>query len=120
MDFMETLSYPLKDIKKRVIGGLLVFPGMILLLIPAIIAMGYTVKAAGDTVRGKNEMPEFDNWEYFLMKGLGYVLINISYALIICILFVPAVILFIVGGENTALMLAGILLAVVAISTLKI
>ena len=115
MDFMETLSYPLKDIKKLVIGGLLVFPGMILLLIPAIIALGYVIKAAGDTVRGKNELPEFDNWGYFLMKGLGYFLINISYVLIACILFVPAIILFIAGGENTALVLAGILLAVVAI-----
>jgi len=85
MDFMEPISYPLKDLKKLLIGGLLIFPGMLLLLIPMIIAEGYTIKAAGDTVRHKDELPEFDDWGYFLMKGLGAFGICIIYGIIICI-----------------------------------
>jgi len=57
MDFTEPFSYPLKDLKKLVIGGLVVFPGMFLLLIPLIMAYGYMIKAAGDTVRGKKNFP---------------------------------------------------------------
>ncbi len=101
MDFMEPISYPLKDLKKLIIGGLLVFPGMILLLIPLLIAIGYSIKVAGDTVRGRDELPEFDDWGYFLMKGLGYALVVIVYTIIIYIIIAIPFLLLYLGGVFT-------------------
>lgn len=94
MDFAEPLSYPLKDLKKLVIGGLMVFPGMLLLLIPLIMSWGYMIKVAGDTVKGKNELPEFNDWGYFLTKGLGTILIYTLYGLFAIIITLPATILY--------------------------
>jgi len=124
MDFTEPISYPLKDLKKLLIGGLLIFPGVILLLIPAIIAMGYTIKAAGDTVRGKDELPEFDDWGYFLMKGFGYFGIGLVY----CIIgMMPAVLIlgivfwqlgvFSLDGTtgNIAVIILGIIIGIIAV-----
>ncbi len=113
MDFIEPLKYPLKDLKKLVIGGLLIFPGMILLLIPLLMAIGYSIKAAGDTVRGKDELPEFDDWGYFLKKGLGYIGVNIVYGIIICVPLILVIILSltlidVIGEENIALMILGV------------
>ena len=113
MDFIEPLTYPLKDLKKLVIGGLLIFPGMILLLIPFLMAIGYSIKAAGDTVRGKDELPEFDDWGYFLKKGLGYIGVNIVYGIIICVPLILVIILSltlidVIGEENIALMILGV------------
>ncbi len=113
MDFIEPLKYPLKDLKKLVIGGLLIFPGMILLLIPFLMAIGYSIKAAGDTVRGKDELPEFDDWGYFLKKGLGYIGVNIVYGIIICVPLILVIILSltlidVIGEENIALMILGV------------
>ncbi len=113
MDFIEPLTYPLKDLKKLVIGGLLIFPGMILLLIPFLMAIGYSIKAAGDTVRGKDELPEFDDWGYFLKKGLGYIGVDIVYGLIICVPLILVIILYltlidVIGEENIALMILGV------------
>ena len=113
MDFTEPISYPLKDLKKLIIGGLLFFPGLFLLLIPAIIALGYTIKVAGDTVRGKNQLPEFDEWEYFLIKGIGYIAINFLYICVMFLLSVPAMILyFTVVEESTLFFVLGIILGI--------
>ena len=72
-------SYASQNQKKLIIGGLLLFPGTVLLL-PLIIIMGYLVKVAGDSVRGKDELPEFDDWaSYLFMKGLGHFAILIVY-----------------------------------------
>ncbi|CEG14031.1 conserved membrane hypothetical protein [groundwater metagenome] len=116
MDFVEPLVYPLKDIKKLVLGGLMILPGMFLLLIPLIIASGYSIRVAGDTVRGKNDLPEFDRWWALFIKGLGSVLIYIVYFLLfIIILFLPAILYFVIGGvsHNTALM--GIIFLIIMI-----
>ncbi len=82
MDFIEPLKYPLKDIKKLVVGGLMVLPGIFLLLIPFIIASGYFIRVAESTIKGQNEPPEFDNWKNLFVKGLGFILICIVYTII--------------------------------------
>lgn len=117
MDFGEPLGYPLKDIKKLVLGGLMILPGMFLLLIPLIMASGYIIRVAGDTVRGKNEFPEFDRWWALFIKGLGSVLIGIIYLLIVIILFLPAILCFVIGGgsHNTAIMILGIIFLIIYI-----
>jgi len=116
VDFAEPIKYPFKDLKKLLIGGLLNFPGMILLLIPAIIATGYTIKAARDTVRGGDELPEFDNWSYFLIKGFGYFVINIAYMIILYATFIPAIALYFIGGsENVVFMILSTILGIAAL-----
>ena len=118
MDFVEPITYPLKDLKKLIIGGLLIFPGIILLLIPYLMAIGYSIKVAGETVRGKDELPEYDDWNYFLMKGLGYIGIDIVYGIIMIVAFIPAMILFIAGTageENTVLIILAVILGIIAL-----
>ncbi len=95
MNFGEPFGYPLNGIKKLVLGGLMMFPGVYLLLIPAIIAGGYLIRVAGDTVSGKNELPEFDNWGNLFVKGIGSILISIIYGLLMIILLLPAILCFI-------------------------
>ncbi|CEG12953.1 membrane hypothetical protein [groundwater metagenome] len=117
MDFVEPLVYPLKDIKKLVLGGLMILPGMFLLLIPLIMESGYIIRVAGDTIRGKNDLPEFDRWWALFIKGLGSVLIDIVYLLMVIVLFLPAILCFVIGGGsyNTAIMVFSIIFLIIMI-----
>ncbi len=126
MDFGEPFKYPLKDLKKLLIGGLMILPGMFLLLIPAIIAGGYLIRVTGDTVRGKNELPEFDNWGNLFIKGLSSILISIVYVLLMIILLLPAILCFVFAfptpsyyiysyGPNIVLILLAIIFFIIAL-----
>jgi hypothetical protein len=61
-------------------------------------------------------MPEFDNWRYFLMKGLGYIGIDILYTIIIYAMFIPAAAAYFIGGsENTAFIVLSAIFALIAV-----
>ncbi len=122
MDFIEPFTYPFKDLKKLIIGGMLIFPGsflpyilgllisiilynwstdatvlvpigMFLLFISFIFLGGYVVKVAGDTVWNKNELPGFDPID-LILKGFGNLLLYIIYSIILLLLLSPFLILF--------------------------
>ena len=100
---LETaVRYPMaKDdwIKTLVIGGVLVLFSF--LIIPAIAAYGYLITAIRDSLEGKPEPPEFEDWGALLRKGvLGWV-IGIVY------MIVPLIVTAVLVGGSIAAMASG-------------
>ena len=113
MDFIEPIKYPLRDIRKLIVGGLLIFPG-ILLLIPCFIISGYMIKVAGETVKGKDALPGFDDPIYLIKKGLGSFAISVVYSIIMLVAFIPCILLFIAAAKvNSWMALLFILLGMI-------
>jgi len=93
------------------------FPGMFLLLIPLIIALGYGIRVAGETVKGNDNLPEFNRWRNLFIKGLGGILINVVYTVFVILLLLPAIICFMVNDitYNPAITILGFILLLIVI-----
>lgn len=77
--FVDSLSYPFKDLKKVSILFVLFLGGF--LLIPIIIAYGYLLRIIEHSLKGEKELPEFNNLEDLLTKGIKYLFVSIIYGI---------------------------------------
>ena len=77
--FVDSLRYPFTDIKK-LLTLFLFFLGSIV-IIPGIMANGYLLRIIEHTFKGSNELPDFDNKNELLGKGLELIIVNIIYSI---------------------------------------
>lgn len=95
----DALHYPFDrddSVKNILIGGLLIFPGMLLLYIPALISYGYVFRSFGTAARGE-EPPEFTDYGGMLVDGLKLAVVGFIYAII------PLVVFFAFGAGGALL-----------------
>lgn len=119
--FEDSITYPLRGswLKRTVIGGLLVFPGALLIL-PAVVVFGYYIRTLRESVAGIDDPPELADWGGLFVDGLKGIVVALVYAGVPMVLWFVAVIGFagtgaLVGGEEGAaiagaLSLVGLLL----------
>lgn len=83
----DGLSYPLRDewFGRILIGGILSY--LSFLVIPVILINGYVLRVLKDTVDGKETPPEFTDWEWLFVKGVGSFVIVLAYAIIPVVLY---------------------------------
>ncbi|MBN2251885.1 MAG: DUF4013 domain-containing protein [Candidatus Altiarchaeota archaeon] len=89
MYVVESLKYPLKDVKALIIGSLVALFSM--LVIPAFFLKGYLIRIMGATVRKEDKVPEWKNWGELFMKGLGYLAISLVYVIILLVILLPPI-----------------------------
>ena len=77
--FVDSLRYPFTDIKK-LLTLFLFFLGSIV-IIPGIMANGYLLRIIEHTFKGSNELPDFDNKNELLGKGLELIVVNLIYSI---------------------------------------
>ena len=77
--FVDSLRYPFTDIKK-LLTLFLFFLGSIV-IIPGIMANGYMLRIIEHTFKGSNELPDFDNKNELLGKGLELIVVNLIYSI---------------------------------------
>ena len=77
--FVDSLRYPFTDIKK-LLTLLLFFLGSVV-IIPGIMANGYLLRIIENTFKGSNELPDFDNKNELLGKGLELIVVNLIYSI---------------------------------------
>ncbi|PKL67131.1 MAG: hypothetical protein CVV28_06910 [Methanobacteriales archaeon HGW-Methanobacteriales-1] len=77
--FVDSLRYPFTDIKK-ILTLFLFFLGSVV-IIPGIMANGYLLRIIEHTFEGSNELPDFDNKNELLGKGLELIVVNIIYSI---------------------------------------
>ena len=77
--FVDSLRYPFTDIKK-LLTLLLFFLGSVV-IIPGIMANGYLLRIIEHTFKGSNELPDFDNKNELLGKGLELIVVNLIYSI---------------------------------------
>ncbi|ODS37494.1 MAG: hypothetical protein A7316_09325 [Candidatus Altiarchaeales archaeon WOR_SM1_86-2] len=87
--------------KRLIVGGLLLIPGMYLLLIPSIFVIGYCYRSMQETIRGNDTPPDFNEWGDLFKKGIGLIGVGIMYTLSIWITLVG---LSYVSGEFSTLL----------------
>jgi hypothetical protein len=93
--FVDSLRYPFTDIKK-LLTLFLFFLGSVV-IIPGIMANGYLLRIIENTFKGSNELPDFDNKNELLGKGLELIVVNIIYS-------IPAyVLLFVIPSQISIL-----------------
>lgn len=88
MTFEESVNYPRQGpdpLRTILIGGILSLLGF--LLIPAILVLGYLMRALGHSIDGAEEPPQFDDWGELLVTGLEALAISIVYLVIPAIVF---------------------------------
>ena len=75
-DYGLAIKRPFQDVKKLIIG-------CFLSIIPLVnlIATGYVLKAAKNTLNKKNELPEWEGWSNLFISGLSAAVIGLIYAL---------------------------------------
>lgn len=79
----EGLSYPFRGedgIVRVVIGGVLNLLSM--LIIPAILLLGYYVRVLRETALENEEPPKFDDWGTMLVGGIQAIIISIVYGIV--------------------------------------
>lgn len=85
---INSLKYPISDIKKMLIGGLFYLVSCILLAIPA---YGYATRAISELVEGSNKMPEYNGWVRMFIDGVKVWILMLIYILIMMVItFIPA------------------------------
>ena len=92
MTFEEAINYPRNRedaIRTILIGGVLSLLGV--LLVPAVIVLGYLMRALRLSIEGETEPPEFDEWGDLLVEGIKAIAIAIVYFLIPTIVFAVSV-----------------------------
>ncbi|MBI5390364.1 DUF4013 domain-containing protein [Candidatus Woesearchaeota archaeon] len=103
VDFGKALTRPFSDWKKFGIGFLM-FVIPIVNIITQFFAWGYITKAMQNTLKGKNELPEWDDWGDLIVKGLLFFVVSLVY-------LVPAIIIaFVVMGSWMMGMLSSVAL----------
>ena len=119
----DGLSYPLRGdwIERVLIGGVLGLLSM--LLLPAIVVLGYLVRVLETTVEGAEDPPEFEDWGDLLVKGLFGTVITVAYTFVPVLAYLIVVFLVIgaggaVGGDAGALV--GVLGALLALAFLPV
>ncbi|MBS3168031.1 DUF4013 domain-containing protein [Candidatus Woesearchaeota archaeon] len=85
MDIVESIKRPFSDIKKWIIGCLL-------MIIPIVnlFSLGYILESARLSLGKKRDLPEWDNWGNLFIAGLLNTVIGFIYLLIPGILLVIA------------------------------
>lgn len=79
----EGISYPFKGdsaLGRIVVGSLLVLGSV--LVVPAILFFGYTVRVLGEAARGNEEPPEFDEWGEMLVTGVKGIAVTLVYGIV--------------------------------------
>ena len=75
-DYGMAIKRPFQDVKKLIIGCFLnIIP------IVNLIATGYVLKAAKNTLNKKNELPEWEDWSNLFISGLSAAVVGLIYAL---------------------------------------
>jgi len=73
----DSLKFPFSDLKRLLILGILMATGI--LIIPAILAYGYTLRIIEYSFNGSNELPPFNDWLDMFVDGLKYIIVRIIY-----------------------------------------
>ena len=95
--FKDSISFPFTDIKKF-LKVFLFYLGCFL-IIPGLIALGYSLRIIQSTIIGSDELPDFDEYGQLISDGLSYVGASIIYQIpIYAIVFL----LFFSGNTNFA------------------
>jgi hypothetical protein len=77
--FADSISFPFSNIKRfLILGVILLFSPLIL---PTILAQGYTIRIIRSTSQSHREMPEFKNWIDMFIDGLKYFVVNLIYSI---------------------------------------
>ena len=75
-DYGVAIKRPFQDVKKLIIGSFLnIIP------IVNLIATGYVLQAAKNTMNKKNELPEWEDWVNLFITGISAAAIGLIYAL---------------------------------------
>jgi Protein of unknown function (DUF4013) len=77
--FVDSLSYPFKDLKKVLILFVL-FLGSFL-LIPIIIGYGYLLRIIEHSLKGEKGLPDFNNWGELFGNGINYLVVSLVYSI---------------------------------------
>lgn len=115
--YKDALEYSAKDWKTLVILGVLCLFSFFLL--PAFLITGYNYRVINNAVHGiingRDPLPEFDDLVAMFVDGVKYVLIQIVYMIVPCLLFIifAAIASQISGVASSALMLIGCLITFV-------
>lgn len=88
--FKDSISFPFTDIKKFLKAFLLYLGSF--LIIPGLMALGYSLRVIQSTIVGSDELPDFDDSGKLISDGLNYVGARIiygipSYVIILLLIF---------------------------------
>jgi hypothetical protein len=90
--FEDALRYPYDEgdgLRSLVIGGLLTL--LSVLVLPAILVSGYTLRVLREVDAGDEHLPAFDDWGAMLVDGLKAIAVALVYVLIPAVLLTVAV-----------------------------
>lgn len=73
----DSFRYPFSNIKRLLILGILMATSI--LIIPSILALGYTLRIMEHSFKGSNELPPFGDWINMFIDGIKYAVVNIVY-----------------------------------------
>ncbi|MFC7071377.1 DUF4013 domain-containing protein [Halobaculum lipolyticum] len=96
----DAIRYPLNNddrLATLIIGGLLVIPGVFLIL-PIFILQGYLVRVLGSAAAGEESAPSFTDWGGLFVDGLKLLVVQIVYGLVLLVPF-GALFFVVVGGS---------------------
>ena len=118
MDLTEILSnslrYPVLDhenMKKWLILGLITLAGY--LIIPAIFASGYQLRAIKKTLEGDEKLPDFNEWVKMFTNGFKVIIAQLLYLIIPMILIFAGLVSIYTGSIGGALLiLIGVIIAI--------
>jgi hypothetical protein len=115
LDLGEAFNYPLRQWQRLLAVGLMIFPGVLLLYIPAIISEGYFILAAASLLAGGRDLPELKDFWLMFKKGLGSIFVTVVYCVLwfICIsavFFVAAIVFDLFISAAAALLGAEVVL----------
>ena len=77
--FKNALSFPFTDIKKFLKVFLLYLGSF--LIIPGLMALGYSLRIIQSTIIGSDQLPDFDEYAQLISDGLSYVGASIIYGI---------------------------------------
>lgn len=102
----EAFEYPRESddvVRTVLIGGICVLFSV--LVIPAMVVIGYILRVVEQTASGDDDPPAFDDWEELLVEGAKGFLITLAYGIVPVVVIVATVALAALGGfggETTA------------------
>lgn len=73
----DSFHYPFSNPKRLLLLGILTAAGI--LIIPAILVMGYTLRIMEYSFNGSSELPPFNEWLAMFVDGLKYIIVNVVY-----------------------------------------
>jgi hypothetical protein len=99
----ESLKFPFSDVKRLLSLGLLMATSI--LIIPLILAYGYSLRIIEHSFEGSNELPPFNDWFGMFTDGLKYIVVMIVYVgipVIIASIISTMIIMSVLLGAGTA------------------